>query len=464
MGLWKGENEVAVKLLNNLTKQNQWMFSSGIAEGGIVSQGTNIGTFKVTEITKAILRTSASSIAPFDFVTFPEQDNQTIPMADIVYFVVFIYGNPCTISLSETTPNGFNAIPIGKVSRNSSNEVHYISGGYRFGSGVSKLHKRAMSLRSLELKHGSNIAYSGTNNFTLTQGIAFGGVNEYFLSSYNSANTQFTAIYKDGAGGWIKVKRNTIDYAHYDDGSGILSNIRNNKYGAHYIFKHIDSQAVYVVYGLGSYSLAESILQASQVPEIPLHLLSFGCFLGSIVVPQNGGSFTKILSPLDQFFDSTEVANHANLSNLTYVDSGHTGFANANINTGENDNIKSMTGLNSKGIPASKINGFPSANIQTLTDETNISWDVSKGAFATITLLGSRTLNNPTNVIPGSVYKLKVVQDSTGGRILSFESYFKFSGGTPPTLSSSAGAVDLFEFIAYSNIEIILVNFLSDIK
>ena len=460
MGLWKSENEIAIRLLNDLIKQNQWMFSPCIVEGGVISPGTNVGTFKVAEITKAILRTSASTIAQFDFVSLSEQDNQVIPMVDTIYFVVFTYGNPCTISLSETAPNGLNAIPIGKVLKNSSNEIYYISGGYRFGSGVCKLHRRAMLLRALELKHGSAIAYSGTNNFTLTQGVAFGGVNEYLLSSYNSADTQFTAIYKDGMGGWINIKRNTIDYAHYDDGSGILNDIKKNRYGVHYIFKHIDNQTVYTVYGLGSYSLAEATLQASQVPEIPLHLLSFGCFLGSIVVPQNGGSFTKILTPLDQFFDSTEVANHANLSNLDYYSSGHIGFANSGVN----DNITSMIGLNEKGIPASKINGLTSANIQTLTDGANISWDVSQGAFAIVTLSGNRTFDNLINITPGSIYKLKVIQDSTGGRTLTFGSYFKFPGGIAPTLSSSGGSVDLLEFVAYSSTEIILINFVSDIK
>ncbi|MCD6321849.1 MAG: hypothetical protein J7L77_02370, partial [Clostridiales bacterium] len=317
MGLWASENSGSgdsTESVDKLVKQDNWMLSPGVAEGGIVLEGTNAGTFKVTAITKALLRTTANATGSLEPVTLSEQDNQVIPVVDTAYFIVFTYGTPCTISLSTSVPNGYNEIPLGKVAKDSSGKIYYVSGGYRFGDGVSKLHKRAMSLRSLELKHGSTIAYSGTNNFTLTPGIVFGGLNEYLLSAYDSAVTQYTAVYNDGVGGWTKVANNAIDYAHYDDLSGTLKTIKNNQFGVHYLFKHVDDQNVYVVYGLGSYALAEAILQASQLPDIPPHLLEFGVLIGSIVVPQTGGSFTEILSPTNQFYDCTQVADHANLS------------------------------------------------------------------------------------------------------------------------------------------------------
>ena len=110
------------------------------------------------------------------------------------------------------------------------------------------------------------------------------------------------------------------------------------------------------------------------------------------------------------------------------------------------------------------IQGFVSViNTQVLTDATNILWDTSQGSFATVTLTGNRTLDNPINLTTGT-YKLKVIQDGTGGRTLVFGTYFKFPGGVEPVLSNTAGAVDILEFIAYSSTEIVLVNFLSDIQ
>lgn len=80
-----------------------------------------------------------------------------------------------------------------------------------------------------------------------------------------------------------------------------------------------------------------------------------------------------------------------------------------------------------------------------LTDAANISWDASTYAAA-VTLAGNRTLDNPTNPVAGAKYTLKVTQDATGSRTLSFDTAFKFAGGIPPTLSTGANAIDIFEF------------------
>ena len=103
-------------------------------------------------------------------------------------------------------------------------------------------------------------------------------------------------------------------------------------------------------------------------------------------------------------------------------------------------------------------------NMQVLTDGANISWNMSNGGFASVTLGGNRTLDNPTNVKAGGLYRLRVVQDATGGRTLSFGSNYKFPGGISVTLSSGAGDIDLFEFIAYDSSTLYLVNALFDIQ
>jgi hypothetical protein len=103
-------------------------------------------------------------------------------------------------------------------------------------------------------------------------------------------------------------------------------------------------------------------------------------------------------------------------------------------------------------------------DMQELTDGANISWDMDSGGFAYVTLEGNRTLDNPTNVSAGGLYRLKVVQDGTGDRTLSFGSNFKFPGNQEPVLSSGDGDVDLLEFIAYSSTELYLTNAIFDIQ
>ena len=85
-----------------------------------------------------------------------------------------------------------------------------------------------------------------------------------------------------------------------------------------------------------------------------------------------------------------------------------------------------------------------------LTDGANISWnadDDSGKINATVVLGGNRILDNPTNMYSGTVYNLLVSQDGTGSRTLTFGTVFKWAGGTAPTLSTAANAVDIFTFI-----------------
>jgi hypothetical protein len=88
-------------------------------------------------------------------------------------------------------------------------------------------------------------------------------------------------------------------------------------------------------------------------------------------------------------------------------------------------------------------------NMTTLSDGANISWDLSSNQVATVTLGGNRTLDNPSNQVAGCTYILIVKQDGTGGRTLNTSaSNYKFPGGTEPTLSTGANAVDILTFVS----------------
>lgn len=87
-----------------------------------------------------------------------------------------------------------------------------------------------------------------------------------------------------------------------------------------------------------------------------------------------------------------------------------------------------------------------SVGYQTLTDQANITWDLSNGS-AGVTLGGNRTLSNPTNMAAGQFYFLLVTQDSTGGRTLAFGNNYKFPSNIKPTLSTYQGTTDVLTFV-----------------
>ena len=94
------------------------------------------------------------------------------------------------------------------------------------------------------------------------------------------------------------------------------------------------------------------------------------------------------------------------------------------------------------------------ADVQALTDGTNISVDFNVGQNFTVTLAGNRTLDNPTNCVAGQVGSIFVVQDGTGSRTLAYGTSWDFPAGTAPTLSTDADAIDRLDYIVHTSTDV----------
>lgn len=84
--------------------------------------------------------------------------------------------------------------------------------------------------------------------------------------------------------------------------------------------------------------------------------------------------------------------------------------------------------------------------ISALTDGTTITPDFSLANNFSVTLGGNRTLANPTNLTAGASGAIFISQDGTGSRTLAFGSAWSFSGGTAPTLTTTASAIDVLVY------------------
>ena len=74
-----------------------------------------------------------------------------------------------------------------------------------------------------------------------------------------------------------------------------------------------------------------------------------------------------------------------------------------------------------------------------------VTLDLASGAtqmFGPLTLTGDATLANPSNPEVGAVVVLRIQQDGTGERTLSYGSHWRFAGGAPD-LSEAANVVDV---------------------
>jgi len=101
--------------------------------------------------------------------------------------------------------------------------------------------------------------------------------------------------------------------------------------------------------------------------------------------------------------------------------------------------------------------------ITALTDGATITPDFSLANNFSVTLGGSRTLANPTNLTAGQSGVIVITQDGTGSRTLAYGSYFKFANGTAPSLTTTASAVDVLAYYVESSSRI-TARLIGDVK
>tara|TARA_R110000737_G_scaffold3180_1_gene11000 strand:+ start:22 stop:1764 length:1743 start_codon:yes stop_codon:yes gene_type:complete len=97
------------------------------------------------------------------------------------------------------------------------------------------------------------------------------------------------------------------------------------------------------------------------------------------------------------------------------------------------------------------MSGAAVAQYTSLTDAATIAVDLNTAQNFIVQLGASRALGNPTNCVAGQTGSIVVIQDGTGSRALSYSGNWKFIGGTAPTLSTAAGAIDRLDYIVYTS-------------
>jgi len=97
------------------------------------------------------------------------------------------------------------------------------------------------------------------------------------------------------------------------------------------------------------------------------------------------------------------------------------------------------------------LTGGAAANITALSDGSTINIDMATACHHSVTLGGNRTFAAPSNQAVGQAGSIFITQDGTGSRTASFNSAFKFVGGTAPTLTTGAGLTDRIDYIILSS-------------
>jgi len=95
------------------------------------------------------------------------------------------------------------------------------------------------------------------------------------------------------------------------------------------------------------------------------------------------------------------------------------------------------------------ITGALKTSISTSSDAATITFDMDTSNFHNVVLAGNRTLA-VSGVSEGQQFIIRLVQDSTGNRTVTWFGGIKWAGGSAPTLTSAGEKADVFEFLCTS--------------
>ena len=179
--------------------------------------------------------------------------------------------------------------------------------------------------------------------------------------------------------------------------------------------------------------------------------LTFNSSNGTLTATTFAGSGASITGiPAANLTGTASAINGSNITNvnanqLDGIDSSQ--FLRSDANDSASGFIQLSTGI------AFNNTSRCTAAVTALSDGSTITVDFTAGIHHSVTLGGNRTFGNPSNDASavGQSGSIFITQDGTGSRTASFHSDYKFAGGTAPTLSTAANAVDRLDYIIKSS-------------
>jgi len=154
-------------------------------------------------------------------------------------------------------------------------------------------------------------------------------------------------------------------------------------------------------------------------------------FDGSAVGGGGGGSMTTVKSNGSQV-GGADIVTLDFSSNFTATESPDTEI-----------NVELASSISTDTLTLTKAY---KSSVETNSDGATVTFDLNESNLHEVTLGGDRTLAISNETV-GQRFIVKLIQDGTGSRTVTWFSTIKWPGGLVPTLTETGGKADYFSFV-----------------
>ena len=182
--------------------------------------------------------------------------------------------------------------------------------------------------------------------------------------------------------------------------------------------------------------MAELLYRESVTPTVPVSTSVKGTPLIALEIDGNFKSLNDNIAIL---------AANANLTGVVTSIGNTTSIADAALSIAKTSGLQ--TELNNKaGLGSNSFTGAQIGTVSVLTSNAaSIEINLAANNNFSHTTSENTTLAAPTNPVAGQSGIINITQGATA-RTLTYNPFWKFAGGTVPTLTATAGAVDTFAY------------------
>lgn len=264
----KAPSQNAVFDALNISNQNA---NTGILYGGGLEVNTDSTKWDLVSGFGYITDTLAGVIVP---ITWATQSALTTPYLTTAVATYVLITNSGTILLQPTRPTAeqFRThIYLGKLAHTTLTTILFaITEPVRMFNTAGQIQDINLAIGSINIS-GNVVTPNGANlNINVSAGSTYrAGAN--YLTSRNSPSittepmvvaTSFRRKYRNGTGGWLAVNATTIDSEFYDNGSGTLVTVPNNKFTVMTVWRFGGSGTLHIDYGQTYYDSMDSAINS----------------------------------------------------------------------------------------------------------------------------------------------------------------------------------------------------------